>query len=183
MKLNLSGMLDRMAEFVLEHGLTQATLRPLARAAGTSDRMLIYHFGSKDGVIGALLDHLAARFTVILDGVPLPSQACPGALVQAVLPLLHSPLGRPYAQLFLEVVAGAARDEMAYRAAAARILVHFRGWIAARLPATDGAGEAAAYALGMIEGLLVLSTAGDEGAALVADALAGMQGAPGETDA
>ena len=47
--------LDGMAQHVLTHGLTHASLRPLAQAVGTSDRMLIYHFGSKEGVVGALL--------------------------------------------------------------------------------------------------------------------------------
>jgi len=34
---------------VLEHGLIGLSLRPLAAALGTSDRMLLYHFRDKDG--------------------------------------------------------------------------------------------------------------------------------------
>ena len=33
-----------------EHGLGGATLRGIASAIGTSHRMLIYHFGSRDGL-------------------------------------------------------------------------------------------------------------------------------------
>lgn len=36
---------------MLEHGLIGLSLRPLAAALGTSDRMLIYHFGSKDELV------------------------------------------------------------------------------------------------------------------------------------
>jgi len=37
-------LLDRVTDHVLEHGLIGLTLRPVAAAIGTSDRMLIYHF-------------------------------------------------------------------------------------------------------------------------------------------
>jgi AcrR family transcriptional regulator len=179
MKTSRPETLDRMSDYVLAHGLAAATLRPLAHAAGTSDRMLIYHFGTKDGVIGALLDHLALRFTAILDAIPLPPQASAVDLVLAVLPLMQSPVGTPFAQLFLEVVAGSARGNPAFQAATARILLHFRGWIAARLPASDNGAEIAAFALGTIEGLLILGSSGVQGQALVGDALAGLRAAAG----
>ncbi len=42
-------------DFVLEHGLIGLSLRPLAAAVGTSDRMLLYHFGTKDDLVAAVL--------------------------------------------------------------------------------------------------------------------------------
>lgn len=42
-------------DFVLEHGLIGLSLRPLAGALGTSDRMLLYHFGSKDDLVASVL--------------------------------------------------------------------------------------------------------------------------------
>ena len=36
--------------YVAEHGLAELSLRKLAAAIGTSHRMLIYHFGSKEGL-------------------------------------------------------------------------------------------------------------------------------------
>jgi AcrR family transcriptional regulator len=41
-------LLESVSDAVLAHGLMGLTLRPLAAAVGTSDRMLIYHFGSRD---------------------------------------------------------------------------------------------------------------------------------------
>jgi AcrR family transcriptional regulator len=41
--------------YVLEHGLTDLSLRPLAAAIGSSPRVLLYLFGSKDGLVRALL--------------------------------------------------------------------------------------------------------------------------------
>jgi AcrR family transcriptional regulator len=42
-------------DFVLEHGLLDLSLRPLAAALGTSDRMLIYHFGDKLNLVATIL--------------------------------------------------------------------------------------------------------------------------------
>ncbi|GAA1675004.1 TetR/AcrR family transcriptional regulator [Fodinicola feengrottensis] len=41
--------------YVLDQGLVGLSLRPLAAALGTSDRMLIYHFGSKENLIAEVL--------------------------------------------------------------------------------------------------------------------------------
>jgi AcrR family transcriptional regulator len=42
-------------DYVLEHGLVGLSLRPMAAYLGTSDRMLLYHFASKDDLVAAVL--------------------------------------------------------------------------------------------------------------------------------
>jgi len=42
-------------QYVLAHGIEDLSLRPLAAALGTSARMLVYHFGSREGLICALV--------------------------------------------------------------------------------------------------------------------------------
>jgi AcrR family transcriptional regulator len=42
-------------DYALEHGLIGLSLRPLAAAVGTSDRMLLYHFSGKDDLVATLL--------------------------------------------------------------------------------------------------------------------------------
>jgi AcrR family transcriptional regulator len=46
---------EAATDYVLEHGLIELSLRPLAAELGTSDRMLLYHFGSKDELVAAVL--------------------------------------------------------------------------------------------------------------------------------
>jgi len=58
-------LLELAYRYVLAHGLADMSLRPLARAIGSSPRVLLYLYGSKDGLIRALLgrarqDELAA---------------------------------------------------------------------------------------------------------------------------
>jgi AcrR family transcriptional regulator len=48
-------LLDRAYAYVLEHGMAELSLRPLASAVGSSPRVLLYLFGSKEGLVRALL--------------------------------------------------------------------------------------------------------------------------------
>ena len=48
-------LLERAYEYVLEQGLAGMSLRSLAAAIGSSPRVLLFLFGSKDGLVRALL--------------------------------------------------------------------------------------------------------------------------------
>lgn len=48
-------------DYVIEHGLTDLSLRSLAEGLGTSHRMLLYHFGSKEQLFGAILREARQR--------------------------------------------------------------------------------------------------------------------------
>lgn len=44
-------LLDAAIEYAAEHGIGEVSLRQLAAALGTSHRMIIYHFGSREGLL------------------------------------------------------------------------------------------------------------------------------------
>jgi len=56
---------DRLLDAVIEHfssdGLADQSLRRIAEAVGTSHRMLLYHFGSKDGLLLEVVREVEAR--------------------------------------------------------------------------------------------------------------------------
>jgi len=52
---------EAATDYALEHGLIGLSLRPLAHALGTSDRMLLYHFGDKDDLVATILRTTVAR--------------------------------------------------------------------------------------------------------------------------
>lgn len=52
-------LITRLLEYSAAHGLSNMSLRPLAAAVGSSPRVLLYFFGSKEGLIREVL--LAAR--------------------------------------------------------------------------------------------------------------------------
>src|SRR5204862_6013267 len=63
-----SVLLDRVVADVAEHGLTNRSLRDIAAAVGTSHRMLLYHFGSREGLVSAIVDAVeAAQRTLLRD--------------------------------------------------------------------------------------------------------------------
>ncbi|MEI2706059.1 MAG: TetR/AcrR family transcriptional regulator [Ilumatobacteraceae bacterium] len=48
-------LLDRVIDYLADHGLGEATLRPLANALNTSPTRLMHHFGSKGELLAAAL--------------------------------------------------------------------------------------------------------------------------------
>jgi len=47
---------EQATDYVLEHGLIDLSLRPMAAALGTSDRMLLYHFKDKNDLVATVLN-------------------------------------------------------------------------------------------------------------------------------
>lgn len=54
-------LVEAAIRYLLEHGLADLSLRPLAAAIGTSARLLIYHFGSKERLLAEVLEAMQAR--------------------------------------------------------------------------------------------------------------------------
>jgi AcrR family transcriptional regulator len=52
---------DQAVDYVLSHGMGDLTLRPLARVLKTNARMLVYHFGSREGLMREILSCLRER--------------------------------------------------------------------------------------------------------------------------
>jgi len=46
---------NEAVDYVLTHGISDLALRPLARALQTNARMLVYHFGSREGLMREIL--------------------------------------------------------------------------------------------------------------------------------
>jgi AcrR family transcriptional regulator len=66
-------LLDQAYDYVLDHGVTTLSLRPLAKAIGSSPRVLLYLFDSKEGLVRELLararrDEVAALDVIRGDG-------------------------------------------------------------------------------------------------------------------
>ncbi|MFB6625374.1 TetR/AcrR family transcriptional regulator [Streptomyces sp. NPDC056374] len=62
-------LLEAAYRYALTHGLADLSLRPLAEAIGSSPRVLLFLFGSKDGLLRALLTRARADELALLDRV------------------------------------------------------------------------------------------------------------------
>jgi len=70
MAMDRDDLLDRVSDHVLEHGLIGLSLRPVAAAVGTSDRMLIYHFTSRDAMVSAVVARTSERAVAQVEALP-----------------------------------------------------------------------------------------------------------------
>ena len=99
-------LLEATAKYILENGVSDLSLRPLARAIGTKARLLIYHFGSREKLIESAL-------TVILRRIQDDFRT----MHASVLDFWHWALGprnQPYLRLIFEVHGLAPRNPRMY---------------------------------------------------------------------
>ncbi len=160
--LDRQAMLCAMAAHVLQHGLSDASLRPLAKAAGTSDRMLIYHFGNKEALMAELLGYLANAYSEALDeALPTGRADSRGECLYSIAAATRRPQFVPYLALWWQIVAEASRGNETYRTSAREIMRKLLGWVEDFMPAgeADPAG-AAQHVLTLIEGAQMLDAVG-----------------------
>lgn len=62
-------ILDEVLEYLLEHGVSGLSLRPLAAALGTSPRMLMFHFKSKEGLLQEVMQEVNRRLQTKLSAL------------------------------------------------------------------------------------------------------------------
>ena len=62
-------LLAKAIEYYAEHGVRDTSLRTLAAAIGTSQRMLNYHFGSREDLLVAVLQAVVAADTATLERI------------------------------------------------------------------------------------------------------------------
>jgi AcrR family transcriptional regulator len=155
-------LLERLADHVLAHGLGASSLRPLAKAAGLSDRMLLYYFKDKDELIQGVLACIVARLTVRLSALVSPNPEPLEELVARLLPHLLSEDFWPYMCVWLEIAALSARGDAFYRAVGGQIGEGFLAWGAAQLasPSPNQTDADAKALLIRIEGSVLLHALG-----------------------
>ncbi|MFI6071312.1 TetR/AcrR family transcriptional regulator [Actinoplanes sp. NPDC051343] len=96
-------LLELAYAYVRAYGLAQLSLRPLAAAIGSSPRVLLFLFGSKDGLVRALLAR-ARRDELRLLAETGPADGLPEAGAQ-LWSWLSDPAHRPLLTLWVEAYA------------------------------------------------------------------------------
>lgn len=115
-------LVEGALDYVLTNGLVDLSLRPLAAALGTSDRMLIYHFGSKERLVGEVLQRAQQR---LAQTVPPPDAAVDVRSLADLIEHLWTALKRPAAaqvtRLYLETCLLAIQDPQRWGTAPSRL--------------------------------------------------------------
>jgi len=105
-----AALLERVVDYVREHGVGSLSLRPLAKAVGSSPRVLLYYFGSKEEMIvealRAMRDRQKVEFARLNElGGASSTDAC-----KAVWDVMSSPSGLHAFGTFVDIYALALQD-------------------------------------------------------------------------
>jgi AcrR family transcriptional regulator len=135
-------VLDAVIDVVAQGGIGDRSLRDIASAAGTSHRMLLHYFGSRDELLLAIVEEVERRQTAMLAALPDD----PAEAVSATWADLRRPELWPFERLFFECYARAAQGETPFT----RLLPGaVDGWLAAVDEVTAGAADPALARLGL----------------------------------
>ncbi|MFC5141157.1 TetR/AcrR family transcriptional regulator [Actinomycetospora rhizophila] len=159
-------LLEAAYAWVLDHGWAGMSLRPLAEAIGSSPRVLLFLFGSKDGLVRALLARSRADQLAVVDAVGEGGDlAAVGARVWA---WLAAPPHRALVRLWLEGYTHSVADDGAgpWAGFAARTVADWDALLAdhqsaARRDTAAGAAERALLLAVLRGALLDLLATGD----------------------
>jgi AcrR family transcriptional regulator len=88
------------ADYVLEHGLEGLSLRPLAAALGTSTRMLLYDFESKEKLVDEVLAEIRRRLAERL--AELQAGAVQAATLAEIWGWVSAEERAPFMRVFFE---------------------------------------------------------------------------------
>jgi AcrR family transcriptional regulator len=97
-----AAVLATAADYVLENGLAGLSLRPLAKALGTSPRMLLYDFGTKDRLVDEVLAEIRRREESLLESDV--------RTLEDVWAWISASEREPFLRLFFEVYVGGLGD-------------------------------------------------------------------------
>lgn len=155
-------IIDRLADYVLAEGLSASSLRPLAQAAGISDRMLLYYFKDKAAVIAATLERIYDRLVAVLMTETAQKLMPVDRLRDKLLATLLSDRLWPFMCVWLEVASLAARGDPFYRTVGDQLGRGFLAWGTAQLdsPTPEARDADAARLLVTIEGMALLRSVG-----------------------
>lgn len=96
-------LLQRVIDHVAETGLADQSLRELASGAGTSHRMLIYHFGSHAGLVAAIAATIEAQQRETLNDLAAVA-AGPTDLQRRLWAQVSDPAIAAFVRLFFDVL-------------------------------------------------------------------------------
>lgn len=134
-------LLERGYRYALEHGLADLSLRPLAAAIGSSPRVLLFLFGSKDGLVRELLAKARADELGYLDREGAADGQGLDAMVAATWRWLAAEHVRPLLTLWTEAYGRSlVEPEGPWSGFAARSVADWLNMLAAAQP-TNLAGE------------------------------------------
>jgi len=159
-------ILDGAVAVAFDDGLSTLTFGRVANRLGTSDRVVVYYFPSKDDLISSVLVALGTRLQATLAQTLTSHVSSHIELARIVWPVLAHPDTDPMFALFFEANGLAATGRDPYRSIVPSVVTAWIDWASELI---NGDGEQrraeAEAAIALLDGLLLLrQLAGPEAA-------------------
>jgi AcrR family transcriptional regulator len=106
-----AALLSATIGHLAERGLGGATLRSIASAIGTSHRMLIYHFGSRDGLMLAIVRSVEEEQRAAMAELAVDAGASVADLARRMWERVADPRLHPHERLFFELYGRALQGD------------------------------------------------------------------------
>jgi AcrR family transcriptional regulator len=160
-------LLDALVEEFAAAGIGDRSLREVAAAVGTSHRMLLHHFASRDELLLAIVEEVEQRQMAVLSDLPVE----PAGSFAAMWEMLCRPELRPFERLFFECYSRGVQGEEPF---ARMVPGAVDTWLAEVDKAAGGTSDPALVRLGLgvTRGLLLDLVATDDDAGVTAAAQA-----------
>ena len=101
-------LLAAATDYAAQHGIAGLTLRPLADAIGTSDRMLVYYFGTREDLLVEIVDR---AFDSLFSALESTDALEPGEFARRLWTALCRDEVTHAVRLYLEAVGMSMTDE------------------------------------------------------------------------
>jgi len=147
-------LLDASVAYLLEHGVADLSLRPLAAAIDTSARLLIFHFGSKEQLLADVLGEVQARLQRSFEALAA-APADGTSPMRRFWDWATSRRNLPYLRLLYEVHFIALQNPTAYARYLAQSSLDWVELIAKQLPLTLRSSGVATLCGAVFDGLLI----------------------------
>ncbi len=153
-----AAMTRRLADIALSDGLNELVLRRAAKRLGTSDRMLIYYFGTKSAIIHAVLTCISERQAAMLAARSSGPPRSAHLLLAKAQSIVSDPQFVPFMRVWAEVVSRGSRGEEPYNTVGAQTMSNWLAWLETRLamPAGNSRSRHAATILTILLGATLL---------------------------
>jgi len=106
-------LLDAVIEHFSDEGLADQSLRQIAEAVGTSHRMLLYHFGSKDGLLLAVVQEVEARTKARFAALGVEAGGDSDDLIRRMWDYVADPALAGFERLFFALYSRALQGDQA----------------------------------------------------------------------
>lgn len=146
-------LLDAVLAYLVSHGVADVSLRPLALAVGSSPRVLLYYFGSKEALIDRALARLREKQRAAYAGMKLAAAANPREACRAIWRNLSAPASEPLFRMFFQAYSMGLQEPERFREFLHSAVEDWLEFLAAPLIARGRSSAAArAYATVVLAG-------------------------------